>query len=748
VSANPGNAQATVSFTPPSATGGAPITGYTVTASPGGATATGGNSPITVTGLSNGTAYTFTVRATNAAGTGAASIASTAVTPFAPSTISFTATPGVTTATVQWSTTRTDITAWTVGRNGTDSDGTGPYSTTVASTVAFVVFDKLIAGTLYTFTLTPQTAVGSLPSLTATATPTSSATAPGSPTTVTAVGGNAQATVSFIAPASDGGAAITGYTVTASPGGATATGASSPLTVTGLTNGTPYTFTVKATNSAGTGPASAASNPVTPAATASISFTVTPGAGQVSATWSTTRTDITAWTVGRNGTDSTGAGPWSTTLASNVTSIVFDKLVASTSYTFTLTPQTASGNLASLTQTATPSAASVPGVPTGVSAAAGNAQATVSFTPPSATGGAPITGYTATSSPGTITGTSSSSPIIVNGLTNGTAYTFTVKATNSAGTGSASSASNSVTPAAGSSSTANTLVGWSTIGPNDITGVTQEQFGNFMARQDWEDLYNCNYLAFVNPTIPAYKSAHAAGTVNYGVPLIPHESPAGPNAEMDSALSGAHDNDYRTMGANLVQYTPSNGTCYARLWWEFNMAAPDATRFVNTWRRAVPLIRQGFNGAKSSGQSIKICWCYLSRNGNPVPYWPGGAYVDVVSSDIYGMKYGTTNPSVSAMVADVQAALNELTNYGQTYGKPVAIDEWANCTAKGGSQADSRGCGDCPEYINQIFDWAVSVNAEYLCYFGDAGGAGVGTTLTATPNSLAAFKTRAIALQS
>ena len=75
-----------------------------------------------------------------------------------------------------------------------------------------------------------------------------------------ASGGDGQATVSFSAPATNGGAAISSYTVTASPGGRTATGSASPLTVTGLTNGTSYTFTVTATNALGTGPASAASN--------------------------------------------------------------------------------------------------------------------------------------------------------------------------------------------------------------------------------------------------------------------------------------------------------------------------------------------------------------------------------------------------------------------------------------------------------------------------------------------------------
>ena len=89
-------------------------------------------------------------------------------------------------------------------------------------------------------------------------------TVPGAPTGVTATAGNAQATVSFTAPASDGGSPVTSYTVTSSPGGIKKTGASSPITVMGLTNGTVYTFTVKAKNAKGIGPASVPSNSVTP----------------------------------------------------------------------------------------------------------------------------------------------------------------------------------------------------------------------------------------------------------------------------------------------------------------------------------------------------------------------------------------------------------------------------------------------------------------------------------------------------
>lgn len=86
---------------------------------------------------------------------------------------------------------------------------------------------------------------------------------PGAPTGVSAEPGSEQATVTFTAPASDGGSPIASFTVTASPGGATASCAASPCTVTGLTAWTAYTFRVTATNGVGTGPASGASTAVT-----------------------------------------------------------------------------------------------------------------------------------------------------------------------------------------------------------------------------------------------------------------------------------------------------------------------------------------------------------------------------------------------------------------------------------------------------------------------------------------------------
>jgi Hypothetical glycosyl hydrolase family 15/Fibronectin type III domain len=100
------------------------------------------------------------------------------------------------------------------------------------------------------------------------------ASAPGAPTNVTATGGDAQATVDFSPPTNDGGSPITSYTVTAADGANPAAGGQSATvdasatnaTVTRLANGDSYTFTVTATNSVGTGPASAPSNAVVPQA--------------------------------------------------------------------------------------------------------------------------------------------------------------------------------------------------------------------------------------------------------------------------------------------------------------------------------------------------------------------------------------------------------------------------------------------------------------------------------------------------
>jgi hypothetical protein len=91
--------------------------------------------------------------------------------------------------------------------------------------------------------------------------------APDSPTAVSATAGDAQATVAFTAPTDVGGSAITGFRAQSNPSGIGVSGSSSPITVTGLSNGTSYTFNVWAINAFGYSAPSDASTGVSPVAT-------------------------------------------------------------------------------------------------------------------------------------------------------------------------------------------------------------------------------------------------------------------------------------------------------------------------------------------------------------------------------------------------------------------------------------------------------------------------------------------------
>src|SRR5207253_1294540 len=129
-----------------------------------------------------------------------------------------------------------------------------------------LVFTGLTNGTSYTFTVTATNAVGTS-AASAASNAVIPATVPGPPTGATATRGNGSATVSWTAPVDTGGTPGTGYTVTASPGGATvnvSSGSATSAVVSGLNNGTSYTFTVIAINNVGRGAPSAASAAVTP----------------------------------------------------------------------------------------------------------------------------------------------------------------------------------------------------------------------------------------------------------------------------------------------------------------------------------------------------------------------------------------------------------------------------------------------------------------------------------------------------
>lgn len=464
VSATRGNAQATVTWQPPTSRGGAALLFYSVTSSPGNIkvnTANGSTTTATVTGLTNGTAYTFTVTATNSVGTGPASSASNAVTPAtvpgAPT--GATAVRGNAQATVSWTAPTSNGGSAITGYVVTPYIGTtAQTATTFNTTATSQPITGLTNGTTYTFTVAAINAVGTGPA-SAASNAVTPATVPGAPTGVTATGGNAQATVSWTAPVSNGGSAITAYVVTPYVGSTAQTATTfnstaTTQTVTGLTNGTIYTFTVAAINGVGTGPASAQSASVTPATVpgAPTNVVATGSNAQAAISWTAPSSNggsaITSYTV-TPFVGTTAGTPQS--VGSTVTTTTITGLVNGTTYTFQVVATNSVGSSAPGTSnSATPG--TPPGAPTNVTAIAGNAQATVTWTAPSSNGGNPITGYVVTPYIGSAAQAptafnSTATTQTVTGLTNGTTYTFTVAAVNAQGTGTASAQSNVVTPA-------------------------------------------------------------------------------------------------------------------------------------------------------------------------------------------------------------------------------------------------------------------------------------------------------------
>lgn len=344
VTAQRGNGSATVSWTP-GPDGGDPITGYTITSNPVTApvTASGSATSVAFPGLTNGTSYTFTVVATNGAGNSPASAPSApvvpATVPAAPTNV--TATASDASATVSWTASTADGGTPITGYKVTSSPD-GKTATVGADATQAVVTD-LTNDTAYTFTVVALNDVGeSVPSEpSAAVTPKTVMLAP---TNVVATRGDGTATVTWTPASANGGTPITGYVVTSAPDGKTAEvgPTDTTATVTGLSNGTSYTFTVAAVNAAGDRAESAPSNAVTPAGIPLAPATVTATAGHGAATVSWTAANangspVTSYTV------TVSPGGDTKTVSGASTSTTIGDLTNGTLYTFTVKATNAIG---------------------------------------------------------------------------------------------------------------------------------------------------------------------------------------------------------------------------------------------------------------------------------------------------------------------------------------------------------------------------------------------------------------------
>ncbi|MBG6180245.1 peroxidase family protein [Arthrobacter sp. CAN_A1] len=368
-----------------------------------------------------------------------------------------TATAGDASATVNWTAPAGTVTSFNV--RVVDAAGTQVGALRPADGAATsLVVTGLTNGEAYRFQVEAINAVGTGP-LSALSTAVTPNVVPAAPTNVVGVSGNTSATLSWTAPPANGGTPITEYQVQVLTGTTvlrTVTFAGTATTgrvVTGLTNGTAYTFRVQAVNALGAGALSTASAPVVPGVAlpaAPVIGTATAGNASATVRWSAVAgaTSYNVRVVNAAGTQVGALRP----AAGTATSVVVTGLTNGQAYRFQVQAVNASGAGAysALSAAVTPNV--VPAAPTNVVGVRGNASVTLSWTAPPANGGTAITGYRVEVRTGTtvirtvtFTGTATTGRVVT-GLSNGVGYNFRVQAVNLLGAGAFSAASATVTP--------------------------------------------------------------------------------------------------------------------------------------------------------------------------------------------------------------------------------------------------------------------------------------------------------------
>jgi len=276
-------------------------------------------------------------------------------------------------------------------------------------------------------------------------------TPPFAPTIGTAtVTGATTATVSYTAPTNDGGSTIIRYTATSSPGGVTGiltTSASGTITVSGLTPNTTYTFTVTATNGAGTSAPSAASNSIaTYYAPVNTVAPVVSGSANYGSTLSTTTGTWTglptpgySYQWQRSGSNIGGATSSSYTLVQADVGFTIRCVVTATNVV---------GSSSANSNSTAVVTANVPSQITSVTATnagsyLGLGSANVSFTPPN-DGGSPLISYIINYTGGPRTVPYGYSTYFIDNLVLNAYYTFNVTPVNAVGNGPVSPDSNGI----------------------------------------------------------------------------------------------------------------------------------------------------------------------------------------------------------------------------------------------------------------------------------------------------------------
>jgi hypothetical protein len=245
-----------------------------------------------------------------------------------------------------------------------------------------------------------------------------------------------------------------------------------------------------------------------------------------------------------------------------------------------------------------------------------------------------------------------------------------------------------------------------------------------------------------------------------GVPMVALNGSGSPENTLAQGAAGDENSNFVAIARNLVSL--GFGNAILRPGWEFDVAGgypwevsnvTDAANFATYWQNIVTAMRS------VPGADFKFLWSpagFQSLSWNISDAYPGNAYVDYVSFDVYDWSWNGTifpqaDPNNSATVAQSKDVFNQyltdpeglnwLASFAQAHSKPIVIPEWAV-----DSRTDGHGLGDDPTFINDFYNWFTTNNVAWVVYFvddvADNNKQGIDFLLTDGhfPNSLAAFE--------
>lgn len=283
------------------------------------------------------------------------------------------------------------------------------------------------------------------------------------------------------------------------------------------------------------------------------------------------------------------------------------------------------------------------------------------------------------------------------------------------------------------------LVGWTKEDPDGLSGLRDINGMNL-----WSTSWDLR-APLGNGTDPfeAWAAANRDRACDIACSFVPHKG--GGNGtidqQLDAVVTGTRDDALAALGVALATY--GTDTVFARPFWEPNIFTFTISKFVTAWNYAIPKIKSAFAAAARPGQTLSIVFCFGGEVGDPDPWWPGSANVDVISVDTYGKKYGSATPTKAQVIKQMRNDLDYLCAMGAKYGKQIAISEWANWAIYTDGGTHSYGLGDEPDVVDFVFDRIESSGIIYAQWWNTAGGVNdVGQTLADIPLSRARLQAR------